>query len=105
MRSSPGRTTELPATWHGDYAAKRLRDHAERIRCQEVSRALRMMDLAPEKVAGVERMSRSLVDRLFDGPLAEVASSDQRHWEEGRRPPYRELPSANPTALPKRRDR
>jgi hypothetical protein len=82
----------------------RLRDDAERIRCQEVSRALRMMDLAPEKVAGVERMSRSLVDGLLDGPLAEVASIGQRLWDVGRRPPYRQLPSANPTASPKRRD-
>ncbi len=104
MRSSPSHT-EPPATWHGAHAAKRLRDHAERIRCQEVSRVLRTIDLAPEKVAGVERMSRSLVDRLLGGPLAEVASSGQRLWGEVRRPPYRELPSANLTASPKRRDR
>ena len=51
---------------------KELRAGAERIRRHELSRALRKMDLSPEEVAAVERMSHSLMNKLLHGPISEL---------------------------------
>jgi glutamyl-tRNA reductase len=49
-----------------------LRDGAERIRRHELARALQRMDLSPEEAGAVERMSRSLVNKLLHGPISEL---------------------------------
>jgi glutamyl-tRNA reductase len=49
-----------------------LRDGAERIRRHELARALQRMDLSPEEAEAVERMSRSLVNKLLHGPISEL---------------------------------
>lgn len=50
---------------------KYSRSEAERIRHREVSRTLRKMSLSPEKEQEIERMSRSLVEKILTGPLSE----------------------------------
>ena len=47
----------------------------DRIRRREVSRALRGMGLSPQDEAAVERLSRSLVDRILRGSMAVAAPS------------------------------
>jgi glutamyl-tRNA reductase len=47
-------------------------DSAEQIRRHEVSRALRKIDLSPEEEEVIERLSRSLVDKLLHGPISTV---------------------------------
>lgn len=47
-------------------------DPAEQIRYREVSRALGKMDLSPEEEEVIERLSYSLVAKLFLGPISEV---------------------------------
>ena len=67
-----------------------IEESAERIRRQEVSRVLGRMALSPEEETAVERMSRSLVDKLLHGPISEVRTcaesgtpaQDQRGPEE-----------------------
>lgn len=67
-----------------------IEESAERIRGQEVSHVLGRMDLSPEEKTAVERMSRSLVDKLLRGPISEVITraesgtspQDQRGPEE-----------------------
>jgi glutamyl-tRNA reductase len=49
-----------------------LRDGAEQVRRHELARALRRMDLSPEETEAVERMSRSLVNKLLHGPISEL---------------------------------
>lgn len=60
------------STLHVAPLIKELRDGAERIRQHEVSRALRKMDLSPEQEEAVERMSRSIVNKLLHGPISEI---------------------------------
>jgi len=60
------------STLHVAPLIKELRDGAERIRRHEVSRALRKMDLSPEQEEAVERMSRSIVNKLLHGPISEI---------------------------------
>jgi hypothetical protein len=45
---------------------------AERIRCHEVSRALKKVNLSPEEASAIDLLSRSLVGKLLDGPISEV---------------------------------
>ncbi len=67
-----------------------IEESAERIRRQEVSHTLARMALSPEEETAVERMSRSLVDKLLRGPISEVTTcaesgtspQDQRGPEE-----------------------
>jgi hypothetical protein len=47
-------------------------DSAEQIRRHEVSRALKKVDLSPEKEEVIERLSRSLVGELLHGPISKV---------------------------------
>ena len=47
-------------------------DSAEQIRRHEVSRALKKVDLSPEKEEVIERLSRSLVGKLLHGPISKV---------------------------------
>ena len=51
---------------------KELRDGAERIRRHELARALEKLDLPPEEAEAVERMSRTLVNKLLHGPIQEL---------------------------------
>ncbi len=61
-------------------------ESAERIRRQEVSRALARMALSPEEETAVERMSRSIADKLLRGPISEIITcaesrtSPQGQW-------------------------
>lgn len=47
-------------------------DSYEQIRCYDVSRFLRKMDLSPEEEQGIEQLSYSLVAKLLLGPISEV---------------------------------
>jgi glutamyl-tRNA reductase len=60
------------STLHIVPLIQELRDGAERIRRHELSRALQRMDLSPEEAVAVERMSRSLVNKLLHGPISEL---------------------------------
>ena len=61
-----------------------LRDGAERIRRHELARALQRMDLSPEEAEAVERMSRSLMNKLLHGPISELkALAETGHPLEG----------------------
>jgi glutamyl-tRNA reductase len=60
------------STLHVVPLIRELRDGAELIRRHELSRALRRMNLSPEEEEAVERMSRSLVNKLLHGPIAEI---------------------------------
>jgi glutamyl-tRNA reductase len=53
---------------------KELKDGAERIRRHELARALKGLDLSPEEVEAVERMSHALVNKLLHGPIQELKS-------------------------------
>jgi glutamyl-tRNA reductase len=57
---------------HAVPLIRELRDGAERIRRHELARALQRMDLSPEEAEAVERMSRSLVNKLLHGPISEL---------------------------------
>ena len=57
---------------HAVPLIQELRDGAERIRRHELARALQRMDLSPEEAEAVERMSRSLVNKLLHGPISEL---------------------------------
>jgi glutamyl-tRNA reductase len=60
------------STLHVVPFIQELRDGAEQIRRHELSRALQRMDLSPEEAEAVERMSRSLVNKLLHGPISEL---------------------------------
>ena len=57
---------------HGPSANKAFGSSAEDVRRYEVYRALKRMDLSCEEEEVVERMSRSLVDRLLRGPISDA---------------------------------
>jgi hypothetical protein len=60
------------------------RDSAELIRRHEVSRVLRKMDLSPDEVEGIERLSCALVGRNLLGPIAEaMARLEKRTYQGG----------------------
>jgi glutamyl-tRNA reductase len=60
------------STLHVVPLIQELKDGAEQIRRHELSRALQRMDLTPEEAEAVERMSRSLVNKLLHGPISEL---------------------------------
>ncbi|BBL79375.1 glutamyl-tRNA reductase [Rubrobacter xylanophilus] len=60
------------STLHVAPLIKELRDGAERIRRHEVSRTLKKMNLSPEQEEAVEKMSRSIVNKLLHGPISEI---------------------------------
>jgi glutamyl-tRNA reductase len=60
------------STLHVVPLIRELRDGAERIRRHELSRALGKMNLSPQEEAAVERLSRSLVNKLLHGPISEI---------------------------------
>ena len=60
------------STLHVVPLIRELRDGAERIRRHELSRALGKMDLSPKEEEAVERLSRSLVNKLLHGPISEI---------------------------------
>ena len=53
---------------------RELRDEAEKVREHEISKALKKTDLSPEQAEAVEKMSRSLVNKLLHGPISEIKS-------------------------------
>lgn len=53
---------------------RELRDEAEKVREHEISKALKRTDLSPEQAEVVEKMSRSLVNKLLHGPISEIKS-------------------------------
>ena len=53
---------------------KELRDEAEKVREHEISKALKKTELSPEQAEAVEKMSRSLVNKLLHGPISEIKS-------------------------------
>lgn len=53
---------------------RELRDEAEKVREHEISKALKRTDLTPEQAEAVEKMSRSLVNKLLHGPISEIKS-------------------------------
>ena len=60
------------STLHVVPLIRELRDGAEQIRRHELSRALGKMNLSPEEEEAVERLSRSLVNKLLHGPISEI---------------------------------
>jgi glutamyl-tRNA reductase len=60
------------STLHVVPLIRELRDGAERIRRHELARALKGLDLSPEEAEAVERMSRTLVNKLLHGPIREL---------------------------------
>jgi glutamyl-tRNA reductase len=60
------------STLHVVPLIQELKDGAEQIRRHELSRALQRMDLSREEAEAVERMSRSLVNKLLHGPISEL---------------------------------
>ncbi len=60
------------STLHVVPLIQELRDGAEQIRRHELARALERMEISPEEVASVERMSHSLVNKLLHGPIQEI---------------------------------
>ena len=59
----------LPSARQSDLLGQ---DSAEQIRRREVSGALKKMNLSPEEEQAIERLSYSLVAKLFLGPISEV---------------------------------
>ena len=57
------------------------RASAERARARETERVLRKLDLSREQAEAVERLSRSLVENLLHGPIAEVTAIIERTGE------------------------
>jgi glutamyl-tRNA reductase len=49
-------------------------DVTERVRARETERLLRKLDLSGERAEDVERLSRSLVVGLANGPIARIAT-------------------------------
>jgi glutamyl-tRNA reductase len=60
------------STLHVVPFIQELKHGAERIRRHELARALQRVDLSPEEAEVVERMSRSLVNKLLHGPISEL---------------------------------
>lgn len=60
------------STLHVVPLIKELRDGAEHIRRHELARALKGLNLSPEEVEAVERMSHALVNKLLHGPIQEL---------------------------------
>ena len=60
------------STLHVVPFIRELKHGAEQIRRHELSRVLKDMDLSPEEEAALERMSRSLVNKLLHGPISEL---------------------------------
>lgn len=60
------------STLHIAPLIQELRNEAERIRRHELSRALKKMNLSPEGEEVMERMSRSIVNKLLHGPIQEL---------------------------------
>jgi glutamyl-tRNA reductase len=60
------------STLHVGPFIQELRDGAEQVRRHELSRVLKNMDLSPEEEAAIERMSRSIVNKLLHGPISEL---------------------------------
>lgn len=60
------------STLHVVPLIKKLRDGAEHIRRHELARATKRMDLSPEELETIERMSHSLVNKLLHGPISEL---------------------------------
>jgi glutamyl-tRNA reductase len=72
------------STLHVVPLIKELRDGAERIRCHEVARALKGLDLSSGEAEAMERMSRTLVNKLLHGPIQEIKSlAESGHPLEG----------------------
>jgi glutamyl-tRNA reductase len=53
----------------------------ERVRARETERVLRKLDLSREQAEAVERVSRSLVEKLVHGPIAKVTAIIERTGE------------------------
>ena len=63
-------------------AMKPGQDSVERIRCHEVSRALKKVNLSPEDQEVIDLFSRSLAGRLLHGPISEVMERAERSlWD------------------------
>jgi glutamyl-tRNA reductase len=54
---------------------------AEGVRARETERVLRKLDLSREQAEAVERVSRSLVEKLVHGPIAKVTAIIERTGE------------------------
>jgi glutamyl-tRNA reductase len=65
------------STLHVVPLIKELRDGAEQIRRHELARATNRMELSPEELETVERMSHSLVNKLLHGPISELKARAQ----------------------------
>lgn len=61
-------------------------DSAEQIRRHEVTRALKKVNLSPEEAEVIERLSRSLVAKLLDGPISKVLARAEVEISCGDRP-------------------
>ena len=51
---------------------------AERVRARETERVLRKLDLSRDQAEDVERVCRSLVEKLVHGPIAKVTAIIER---------------------------
>jgi Glutamyl-tRNAGlu reductase, dimerisation domain len=72
----------LPASWPPPHARRGgfpyLCASTERVRARETERVLRKLDLSQEQVEVVERLSRSLVEKLVQGPITKVTAIIER---------------------------
>ncbi len=66
------------STLHVAPLIKELRDGAERIRCHEVARTLKGMELSEGEARAVEKMSHALVNKLLHGPIQEIKALAER---------------------------
>ncbi len=66
---------------HQAWGTLNSRASIESVRASETERVLRKLDLTPEQAEAVERVSRSLVDELVHGPIANVATVIERMGE------------------------
>lgn len=67
---------------------KELRDEAEKVREHEIAKAFKKTDLTGEQAEAVEKMSRSLVNKLLHGPISDIksrAESDPYEEQQARR--------------------
>jgi glutamyl-tRNA reductase len=60
------------STLHVVPLIRELRGEAEKIRRHELARALKGLDLSPAEAEAIDRMSRTLVNKLLHGPIAEI---------------------------------
>lgn len=76
--------TSWLSTRHVVPVIRESRSEAERVRQHELSRFLKRLDLSEEERRVVEQLSRSLVNKLLHGPIADLKAAAQSPLEDER---------------------